>query len=143
VSATGGRTPSGATRATAVNHLVRTALRWGVRLPSRVVVLALRVWQYLVSPVYGPTCRFYPSCSSYALEAVDRHGLVKGLGLALRRLGRCHPWNPGGVDPVPSTVAWFPVHRTRGAGRSTTTPARSTTMPAAHVADHRPPRRAA
>jgi putative membrane protein insertion efficiency factor len=113
------------------------AARFVVRLPSRFVVLLLRVWQYLVSPVYGPTCRFYPSCSGYALEAVDRHGLVRGGWLAVRRLGRCHPWNPGGVDPVPLTVAWLPARK--AAGSRTSTP----TTPAAPVADHRPPRRAA
>lgn len=48
-----------------------------------------------------PRCRFAPSCSQYALEAVTEHGLVRGSGLAIRRLGRCHPWNPGGFDPVP------------------------------------------
>ena len=114
------------------------ALRFLVRLPARLVVALLRVWQYLVSPVYGPTCRFYPSCSAYALEAVDRHGLVRGGWLALRRLGRCHPWNPGGVDPVPTRVRLLP-HGTRAdheAGPTTTTPA-------VCAAGHRPPRRAA
>ena len=114
------------------------ALRFLVRLPARLVVALLRVWQYLVSPVYGPTCRFYPSCSAYALEAVDRHGLVRGGWLALRRLGRCHPWNLGGVDPVPTRVRLLP-HGTRAdheAGPTTTTPA-------ACAAGHRPPRRAA
>ena len=109
-----------------------------VRLPADIVVLLLRLWQLLVSPVYGQTCRFYPSCSSYALEAVDRHGLVRGGWLALRRLGRCHPWNPGGVDLVPPK-----------AGASAPSPPvglpseRSPNPTAATVADHRPPRRAA
>lgn len=112
-------------------------LRRLVRLPATVVVLLLRLWQLVVSPLYGPTCRFYPSCSAYALEAVDRHGLVRGGWLAVRRLGRCHPWNPGGVDLVPPK-----------AGATTAAPARPDdeshlTVPAATVADHRPPRRAA
>ena len=73
-----------------------------LRLPRRLVVLLLRAYRVVVSPLYGPTCRFYPSCSEYALVAVERHGVVRGGWLAVRRLLRCHPWNPGGVDPVPS-----------------------------------------
>lgn len=108
-----------------------------VRLPAATVVLLLRLWQLVVSPLYGQTCRFYPSCSSYALEAVDRHGLIRGGWLALRRLGRCHPWNPGGVDPVPL--------KGRPAPREVDGPPEEppTTVTAARVADHRPPRRAA
>ena len=71
------------------------------RWPSAAVVLALRAYRLLVSPLYGDTCRFYPSCSAYALEAVERHGVMRGGWLAVRRLARCHPWNPGGVDHVP------------------------------------------
>ncbi len=58
-------------------------------------------YQRLVSPFLGPRCRFYPSCSQYAKEAVLKHGLVRGVSLAVRRLLRCHPWNAGGVDFVP------------------------------------------
>jgi uncharacterized protein len=72
-----------------------------VRLPARLLAGAIRVWQLVVSPWYGPTCRFYPSCSAYALEAVQRHGVLRGGRLAAWRLLRCHPWNPGGVDHVP------------------------------------------
>lgn len=61
----------------------------------------IRAYQYLLSPWLGNRCRFHPSCSSYAAEALQKHGLLKGLKLALLRLGRCHPWNPGGHDPVP------------------------------------------
>jgi uncharacterized protein len=60
------------------------------------------VYRFTLSPLLGPRCRFYPSCSAYALEAVDRHGALRGLWLALRRIGRCHPWHPGGYDPVPA-----------------------------------------
>jgi uncharacterized protein len=66
-----------------------------------VAVLLIRVYQWSVSPLLGARCRFYPSCSQYALEAVQRFGAVRGAALALRRLLRCHPFHPGGFDPVP------------------------------------------
>jgi hypothetical protein len=61
----------------------------------------IRGYQLIVSPWLGPRCRFHPSCSNYALEALERHGAWRGSWLAVRRIGRCHPWNPGGFDPVP------------------------------------------
>lgn len=61
----------------------------------------IRAYQRLLSPWLGPRCRFYPSCSQYALEALRDHGLLRGSALALRRLLRCHPLNAGGLDPVP------------------------------------------
>ncbi len=61
----------------------------------------LKVYRALISPLYGEVCRYYPSCSAYALEAVQVHGSIKGSWLAVRRLARCHPWAPGGVDKVP------------------------------------------
>jgi uncharacterized protein len=67
----------------------------------KILILIIRAYQYLLSPLLGPSCRFYPSCSCYAQEALERHGVIKGGWLALRRLLRCHPWHPGGVDPVP------------------------------------------
>jgi uncharacterized protein len=79
----------------------RLLARGVVRLPAMVLLLVFRTWQLLVSPTYGQTCRFYPSCSAYGVEAVRRHGAVRGVWLTARRLLRCHPWNPGGVDPVP------------------------------------------
>ncbi|CAN5872833.1 membrane protein insertion efficiency factor YidD [soil metagenome] len=68
---------------------------------TRLLILALRAYRTAISPLYGDVCRYYPSCSAYALEAVRRHGAARGSALALRRLGRCHPWAAGGVDPVP------------------------------------------
>ena len=65
----------------------------------------LKLYRLLVSPLYGNVCRYYPSCSAYALKAVEVHGAVKGGGLSVRRLSRCHPWNLGGYDPVPGTLA--------------------------------------
>jgi uncharacterized protein len=61
----------------------------------------IRAYQRFISPLLGPRCRFYPTCSQYAVEAIERHGPVKGVWLALRRIVRCHPLNPGGHDPVP------------------------------------------
>ncbi|HLI57130.1 MAG TPA: membrane protein insertion efficiency factor YidD [Actinomycetota bacterium] len=72
-------------------------------MPRRSAVGAIRLYQRFVSPLLGARCRFYPSCSSYAAEAIGRYGLVHGGWLAVRRLGRCHPWNPGGFDYVPGT----------------------------------------
>lgn len=67
------------------------------------LLLLLRLYQLCISPFLGQRCRFYPSCSSYAMEALGKHGVLKGGMLAARRLGRCHPWHPGGFDPVPET----------------------------------------
>ena len=61
----------------------------------------LRAYRLLISPIYGDVCRYHPSCSAYALEAVTVHGSLRGTWLAVRRLTRCHPWAAGGYDPVP------------------------------------------
>lgn len=74
------------------------------RAAVTLLVLPIRAYQLLVSPLLGPRCRFYPSCSSYAVEALRVHGPLRGTGLAAHRLLRCHPWNPGGLDPVPPTT---------------------------------------
>ncbi|WP_084470148.1 membrane protein insertion efficiency factor YidD [Jiangella gansuensis] len=66
------------------------------------LVALLKGYRLIISPLYGQTCRYYPSCSAYALTAVERHGALRGAWLAARRLGRCHPWCAGGVDLVPS-----------------------------------------
>lgn len=72
-----------------------------VLLPRQLLSGLVRVYQLTISPVLPPSCRFTPSCSAYARVALERHGAVRGSWLALKRLARCHPWNPGGVDPVP------------------------------------------
>ena len=67
----------------------------------RLLVLLVRLYQRAVSPLLPPACRFHPSCSSYAAGALERHGALRGSWLAARRLARCHPFHPGGIDPVP------------------------------------------
>jgi putative membrane protein insertion efficiency factor len=68
---------------------------------QKIVLYLIRGYRLLVSPFMGTNCRFYPSCSHYAETAVHRHGILKGSWLAMKRLGRCHPWHAGGVDEVP------------------------------------------
>ena len=68
----------------------------------RLILLGLiRAYQIVISPLLGPSCRFYPSCSCYAHTAIERHGALRGSWLAARRIARCHPFRPGGYDPVP------------------------------------------
>jgi putative membrane protein insertion efficiency factor len=69
-------------------------------LLARLLMLPIRAWR-LVSVHLPPRCRFHPSCSQYALEALSQHGAGRGTWLAIRRVGRCHPWHDGGLDPVP------------------------------------------
>jgi uncharacterized protein len=69
---------------------------------GRIVTLPIVAYRRWISPALPARCRFYPSCSAYAVEAIARHGALKGTGLAIRRLLRCHPFHPGGYDPVPS-----------------------------------------
>lgn len=71
-------------------------------LPRNACVLVLRGYRAVISPLYGDVCRYYPSCSSYALQAIQQHGVVKGVALGSWRLVRCHPWARGGVDDVPA-----------------------------------------
>lgn len=66
-----------------------------------ILVLLIRVYQRLLSPALPPSCRFYPSCSEYACQAILKHGALKGVYLGARRILRCHPWHAGGYDPVP------------------------------------------
>lgn len=67
----------------------------------RLALLLIQFYRYAISPMMGRHCRFYPSCSCYAQEAIETHGFLRGGWLAARRLGHCHPWHPGGYDPVP------------------------------------------
>jgi uncharacterized protein len=94
---------------------VTQVLRFVRKLPRLLVAGLIRAYQLVISPLLGlliapggQICRFYPSCSEYALVAVQRHGALRGGWLAARRLLRCHPWNPGGVDHVPGVAACAP-----------------------------------
>ena len=67
----------------------------------KIFIKLIRFYQYGISPFFPPHCRYTPTCSSYAVEAVERFGIVRGGWMALKRIGRCHPWHEGGYDPVP------------------------------------------
>jgi putative membrane protein insertion efficiency factor len=71
------------------------------RMLAKPLVWLVRAYQQLISPMRPPTCRYYPSCSAYAVTALERYGLLRGSWMAAKRIGRCHPWTPGGVDHVP------------------------------------------
>jgi len=93
-------------------------------LPAAVLIGVLRVYQAVISPLTGPTCKYYPSCSQYAIIAIRTHGTLRGTGLALWRILRCNPWSLGGVDDVPparakrvDTDVDAPTHEHRGAAR--------------------------
>jgi putative membrane protein insertion efficiency factor len=70
-------------------------------VPRFLLILGVRLYQVALSPLLGGSCRYFPSCSAYAIEALERHGAARGSWLAIRRIGRCHPFRPGGFDPVP------------------------------------------
>jgi uncharacterized protein len=72
-----------------------------LRVTSLVLQGVIRAYQLAVSPLLPPSCRYLPTCSDYALEAIERHGALIGVGIAVRRLARCHPWGGSGYDPVP------------------------------------------
>lgn len=68
---------------------------------NKILLFLIRAYQYVISPIIGPVCRFYPSCSEYAYIAIYRYGLIRGISLAVRRILKCNPYNRGGIDPVP------------------------------------------
>lgn len=86
-------------------------LRAFLDLPRNVLIGILKLYRAVVSPLYGDVCRYFPSCSAYALEAVTVHGALKGSWLAARRVGRCNPWSHGGIDYVPPGGRIWPEGR--------------------------------
>ena len=98
-----------------MNPVIRGA-RFVVWLPARGALLLLRGYQRYVSPMRPATCKYYPSCSQYAVVAIQRHGLLRGSGLAAWRLLRCNPWSRGGVDDVPPPRERHEHHRPAVAG---------------------------
>lgn len=89
---------------------------------KHLLILLLKAYRLVISPLYGNVCRYYPSCSAYALRAVEVHGAAKGSWLALRRLLRCHPWALGGYDPVPGTPEHAEELRLQAAQRAAVQP---------------------
>ena len=97
---------------TAVSLQVESAPVWArplVLAPRNVCIAILSVYRATISPLYGDVCRYYPSCSRYALEAIQEHGAIKGIWLGSRRLARCHPWAKGGIDDVPACDHGRPI----------------------------------
>ncbi|MFA5241639.1 MAG: membrane protein insertion efficiency factor YidD [Sulfuricella sp.] len=68
---------------------------------TRILLFLVKSYQYLISPMLGPSCRFTPTCSEYAVQALKKYGAIKGFWLSTKRVGRCHPWHDGGYDPLP------------------------------------------
>lgn len=75
--------------------------------PSRIIVFLIKLYQKYVSPILPPSCRFYPTCSHYAVDAFSRHGAFKGGYLSIKRLAKCNPLHPGGIDPAPEEFNFF------------------------------------
>jgi uncharacterized protein len=76
-------------------------MKWLLQILSYPFILLIKFYQYVISPVIGPKCRFTPTCSNYALQAFKKYGVFKGFWLTVKRVGRCHPWGGHGHDPVP------------------------------------------
>ena len=75
-----------------------------LNLLSKIAIKLLRLYQLTISPLIGPSCRFYPSCSQYSIQAFESHGLIKGFYLSIKRLSKCHPGNDGGIDEIDKTI---------------------------------------
>ena len=76
-------------------------MKWPLKILSFPFIVLIKIYQKIISPVIGPQCRFTPTCSNYALEALKKYGVFKGSWLAIKRISKCHPWGGKGYDPVP------------------------------------------
>lgn len=81
---------------------VKHVVAFLVLLPRNICVAILTVYRKVISPLYGDVCRYYPSCSHYTLQAIQHHGVIRGVWLGTRRIARCHPWAKGGIDDIPA-----------------------------------------
>ena len=81
---------------------MRRTLSYLMLAPRNVLVTILKVYRAVISPLYGDVCRYYPSCSHYAMQAIQHHGVMRGIWFGSRRLARCHPWAEGGIDDIPA-----------------------------------------
>ena len=81
---------------------MNSVLVWLLLLPRNICVPILRLYRAVISPLYGDVCRYYPSCSAYALGSIQQHGVIKGVFMGTLRIARCHPWAAGGVDDIPA-----------------------------------------
>jgi putative membrane protein insertion efficiency factor len=78
--------------------MIRRSFQIALHLPAKTTIALVRIYQYTLSPLVGRQCRFHPTCSNYMIAAVEKYGALRGTWRGLRRIGRCHPWHPGGVD---------------------------------------------
>ena len=78
---------------------------------KQLLIALVRFYQYAISPMFGRRCRYFPTCSEYTVDAIRKYGALKGGWMGLKRIGRCHPWHPGGYDPVPPTHPCHEEHR--------------------------------
>lgn len=81
---------------------MKSLVTFALLLPRNVCVFILRLYRAVISPLYGDVCRYYPSCSHYTLQAIQQHGVFRGVWLGSRRILRCHPWAEGGIDDIPA-----------------------------------------
>lgn len=79
--------------------MIATILQWPSRIAAALILGLIRLYQRTISPLLGDVCRFEPSCSNYMIGAIRKYGVARGVWRGLKRLGRCHPWHPGGFDP--------------------------------------------
>ena len=82
-----------------LRKVLTAIVHWPARAITALLIAAIQVYQFTLSPLLGPACRFEPTCSRYMVESLRKYGPLKGLARGLRRVSRCHPWNPGGYDP--------------------------------------------